>query len=187
MGWHHRHSRRRGRRRHHRHEGWGPWGLRGRFFRTGELRLALLSLIADRPRHGYELMKELEARSGGLYRASAGSIYPTLQQLEDEGLVSSRSEGGKRVYAASERGREELELEDDVVEEIWRRSEEWGSWGWSRPHAPELWRMLKVLHRASQRVLDEDPERLDEVAAILRDARRRIRALADAEPADDAG
>ena len=51
------------------------------------MRLAILSLLADGPRHGYELMKLLQERSGGVYRASAGTIYPTLQQLEDEGLV----------------------------------------------------------------------------------------------------
>jgi len=64
--------------------GGGPWGW-GRFFGAGEVRLALLSLLENEPKHGYQLMKDLEDRSGGLYRASAGTIYPTLQLLEDEG------------------------------------------------------------------------------------------------------
>jgi DNA-binding PadR family transcriptional regulator len=61
----------------------------GRFFGPGEVRLALLSLVAEAPSHGYELMKKLEERSAGVYRASAGTVYPTLQQLEDEGLIGS--------------------------------------------------------------------------------------------------
>ena len=153
MNWHRHHRpRRRGHRERHRHGGWGPWGFRGRFFRPGELRLALLSLLGEQARHGYDLMKELERRSGGLYRASAGSVYPILQQLEDEGLAHSRADAGKRIYEITEAGREELELEDDVIDEIWRRSEEWGSWGFGHVHSHDLWRMLKALHRASQRV-----------------------------------
>jgi hypothetical protein len=73
-------------------EGWGPWedwgpwagfagGPRGRFFEFGEVRLAILSLVREEAKHGYQLIKELSDRSGGLYRASAGTVYPTLQQL----------------------------------------------------------------------------------------------------------
>jgi DNA-binding PadR family transcriptional regulator len=71
------------------HHGGGPWGFRRRFFEPGEVRIALLSLLKDGPKHGYELMKELEARSGGMYKASAGSVYPNLQLLEDEGLIKA--------------------------------------------------------------------------------------------------
>jgi DNA-binding PadR family transcriptional regulator len=88
---------------------WGPWVGRGRFFGAGEVRLALLDLLKEEPKHGYQLMKELEARSGGLYQASAGSVYPTLQQLEDEGLVVSEQRDGKRVYRITEAGLSELQ------------------------------------------------------------------------------
>lgn len=103
--------------------GWrGP--KRG-FFRSGEVRVALLSLLGEAPGHGYDLMKRLEERSGGMYRASAGSVYPVLQQLEDEGLVSSREEGGKRVYHITESGRAALEAEKETVDRIWRRAGRW--------------------------------------------------------------
>ena len=82
----------------------GMGGHWGRFFAPGELRLALLSLLKDGPKHGYELMKTLEAKSGGTYRASAGAVYPTLQQLEDEGLVTSVQQEGKRVYQITDAG-----------------------------------------------------------------------------------
>ena len=75
-----------------------------RFFAPGEVRLAILSLVAERPCHGYYLMKLLAERSGGVYRASAGAIYPTLQELEDEGLVTVDQQNAKRVYRVTEEG-----------------------------------------------------------------------------------
>src|SRR5262245_27663873 len=98
-----------------------PTWPRGRFFGPGQLRLAILSLLADGPRHGYDLMKEFETRSHGAYRLSAGTLYPTLQQLEDEGFISSERREGKRIYELTEEGRRELEREAETVAEIWRR------------------------------------------------------------------
>src|SRR5215813_2778015 len=104
--------------------GWGGWaafgppGGRRRFFESGEVRLAILSLLAEGPKHGYELIKQFEIRSGGLYRASAGTIYPTLQLLEDEGLITSETRDGKRVYRITKEGLDELEREADTVDEI---------------------------------------------------------------------
>ena len=106
--------------------GFAAW--RGRFFGAGEIRLALLSLVAEGPSHGYELMKKLEERAGGVYRASAGTIYPTLQQLEDEGLIASESQEGKRVYRLTDAGRRELERLDEEVRHIWRRAKHWDDW-----------------------------------------------------------
>src|SRR5688572_30705007 len=80
----------------------------GRFFATGELRLALLALITERAGHGYDLMTRLEARFDGAYEASAGAIYPTLQQLEDEGLVRLEVAGGRKVYHITDVGRREV-------------------------------------------------------------------------------
>ena len=105
-----------GTRRFQRRGHWGEFGMMGmraRFFGPGEVRLALLSLIADGPKHGYELMRQLEERSGGIYSASAGTVYPTLQQLEDEELISSDSKEGKRVYAITDAGAAELKREDE--------------------------------------------------------------------------
>ena len=104
-------------------------GGRVRFFEFGELRLALLSLLSEKPRHGYELMKEMEGRSGGLYRGSAGSIYPTLQQLADERLISCERQEGRRVYSLTAAGRRELNRDPDAVRRIWERAEQWEDWG----------------------------------------------------------
>src|ERR1700724_4101046 len=87
----------------------GSWAPRSRFFGPGEVRLAILSLLADGPRHGYELMKLLAQRSGGIYRASAGTIYPTLQQLEDEKLLCSEVQDGRKLYTLTAEGLQEIE------------------------------------------------------------------------------
>jgi DNA-binding PadR family transcriptional regulator len=105
--------------RHH-HDPWGrhgqwektwfagpPWAG-GRRARRGDVRTGLLSLLADKPMHGYDLIRELEERSGGAWRPSPGSIYPTLQLLEDEGLVTAEEQDGKRVYTITDAGRAEL-------------------------------------------------------------------------------
>ena len=80
-------------------------GRRGAFVRRGEVRSLILGALKDRPMHGYELIGELEAQSGGRWRPSAGSIYPTLQLLSDEGLVTGEDVDGRRVYTLTDEGR----------------------------------------------------------------------------------
>ena len=170
---HHR-QRRRGRSR-------GPWAMRGRFFGPGEVRLALLSLLGDGPKHGYELMKELEERSAGAYKASAGTVYPTLQQLEDEGLARSDSRDGRRVYSLTSDGEREVEGEQDAIQRIWRRAEEWGDWGFvGDPDAAEIVRPAMRLLRDAYRVVarsHDDPDVVAGVREILERARDDVRDL----------
>ena len=88
--------------------GGGPGWARGRRAARGDIRAAILVLLAEKPSHGYQIIQELEARSGGAWRVSPGSVYPTLQQLEDEGLVRTvASETERRVYELTDAGREE--------------------------------------------------------------------------------
>jgi DNA-binding PadR family transcriptional regulator len=93
--------------RHGRHQFGGEFG--GRLFDGGELRLVILSYIAEKPSHGYEIMKGIAEKMGGLYTPSAGVVYPTLNQLEDEGFATATTEGGKKQYTITEAGRAELE------------------------------------------------------------------------------
>jgi DNA-binding PadR family transcriptional regulator len=86
----------------------GPWRGRGRR-RKGDVREAVLALLAERPMHGYEMLAELEERTEGVWRPSPGSVYPTLQLLEDEGLVQGEKAEGKRMYALTDAGREHVE------------------------------------------------------------------------------
>ena len=91
-----------------------------RFFRHGELPLALLALLAQQPRHGYQLMAELGRLFGPRYRASPGSIYPAIEALEAEGLIESKGEsrGSKTVYANTEAGDEALDTRGELLAEL---------------------------------------------------------------------
>lgn len=172
----HRHHRRKARRGHR-----GGWRMGGRFFRAGEVRIALLGLLKDSPKHGYELMRELEERSGGAYQASAGTVYPTLQQLEDEGLARSESQDGRRVYRLTPEGERAVDEAADELQHIWRRAEEWGDWGFvGDPDAAEVvrpaMRLAREVYRVAQRSYG-DPEVIDRVRDILQRAREDIRDL----------
>ena len=95
----------------------GPWGFggrgRGRGRRgRGDVRAAILALLAERPMHGYEMIQELEARTGGVWRPSPGSVYPTLQLLEDEDLIAGEEGEGRRRFALTDAGRAEAERQD---------------------------------------------------------------------------
>ena len=109
--------------------GFGPrfWRGRGRrrqWFEAGDMKYVILKLLRDKPRHGYEVMKELEERMHGCYTPSPGTVYPTLQWLEDEGLVRARDVEGKKVYEITDAGRAFLEEHKDIVEEIFDRVSE---------------------------------------------------------------
>lgn len=90
----------------------GRGGQRGRA-RRGDVRASILALLADRPMHGYEMIQEIGERSGG-WKPSPGSVYPTLQLLEDQGLITSESEGGKKLFTLTEAGRTEAESGPDA-------------------------------------------------------------------------
>ena len=97
-------------------------GRRGRMFGQGELRLALLALIAENPSHGYELIKAIEEMTGGDYAPSPGAVYPTLQLLEDEGAIQeAEAEGAKKPFAVTAQGSDELEDRRDEVKALLRR------------------------------------------------------------------
>src|ERR1700676_5138138 len=87
--------------------GWGGGQVgrgRGRKARRGDIRTASLLLLAEEPRNGYQIMQEVEARSDGLWRPSPGSVYPALQQLEDEGLIRSQESDGRKLFVLTEAG-----------------------------------------------------------------------------------
>jgi DNA-binding PadR family transcriptional regulator len=84
--------------------GRGRGGTDGRRGRRGDVRLALLALLAERPMHGYEMIQQLDERTGGIWRPSPGSVYPTLQMLEDEGLVTSATSEGRKLFTLTDEG-----------------------------------------------------------------------------------
>jgi DNA-binding PadR family transcriptional regulator len=97
--------------------GRGERGERRRMFDGGELRLVLLKLIADEPRHGYDLIRHIEELTGGSYAPSPGVIYPTLTMLDDMGQIEAQqSDGAKKLFAITDAGRAELDANSEIVE-----------------------------------------------------------------------
>src|SRR5690242_11834440 len=113
--------------------GWGNWsggprgrhwrGRAGRLFEQGDLKYVILRLLEEKPRHGYEIIKELESRFGGSYVPSPGTVYPTLTMLEDMGVARAApdGEGGKKVYEITAEGRKYLAEHSTTVDDIFDR------------------------------------------------------------------
>jgi len=170
---------------------WGPgsdWDFnersgrhgRRRMFGSGELRLVLLKLIADQPRHGYDLIRAIEELTGGQYAPSPGVIYPTLTLLQDMGLIDeAEGEGTRKNFAATDEGREHLEERADEVEALFERLKDLKPSHSGEGTAP-LWRAMRnlgmaVRQRAARGNLTE--ETLYEAAALIDELAQKIERL----------
>ena len=157
---------------------------RGRMFGQGELRLALLALINEEPRHGYELIRAIEDMTVGAYAPSPGAVYPTLQMLEEEGQIKpakaktkegDEDTGGKKPFKATKSGKAELEERAEEVDELMGRLNEHGERAERvQQRSPDLFRamgnlasVLKIRAKAGkldQKTIDEIVDIIDEVA-----------------------
>jgi DNA-binding PadR family transcriptional regulator len=164
--------RQRGRRGYGRHEMSGGRGYgRGRHrVRRGDVRSAILALLDDRPMHGYEMIQELEERTGGRWTPSAGSIYPTLQLLEDEGLVTAEEVEGRKVYSLTDAGKEAAPDRTDEARP-WERGDE------DSPRFEARQEMFRLMGAAKQVARADDEEQLKNATEILKDARRKLYGL----------
>lgn len=160
----------------------GPWGDRPPFGgrggpfgggrgrrRRGDVRTALLMLLAEEPRNGYQLMQTIEERSGGRWRPSPGSVYPTLSQLEDEGLIRGVERDGAKLFELTDQGRERLgESKTDPAP--WAEEDD--------PDAPDLHKMASLIiqiGKAAWQVAQEGDERQTEQAyQTLAETRRAL-------------
>ncbi|MCB5168699.1 PadR family transcriptional regulator [Streptomyces bambusae] len=152
--------------------GGGPFGRgRGgphRRARRGDVRASILALLADRPMHGYEMIQEIGERSGGVWKPSPGSVYPTLQMLEDAGLITSASEGGKKLFTLTEAGRAEAGSGPDAP---W---EEAGR-GVDRESMDEIRQAGFALMEAFGQVWKTgSPEQRQKAVAVIGDARKKL-------------
>jgi DNA-binding PadR family transcriptional regulator len=158
----------------------GRRGRRGRMFGQGELRLALLALIAENPSHGYELIKGIEEMTGGSYAPSPGAVYPTLQLLEDEGAIEeAEAEGAKKPFAATDKGRAELAERNDEVEALMRRLGRHATRA-ENVRSPDLFRAMGNLgsvlkNRARAGKLDE--RTINEIVDMIDEMAKRIERL----------
>ena len=161
--------------------GFGP--PRGPRARRGDVRAALLVLLAEEPRNGYQLMQEIEHRSGGVWRPSPGSVYPALQQLEDEGLVQVAPGEGRKAYALTDEGRAHVEARSDELGAPWDAVKgdmgegAWELMGAMRTIGMALWQLT---HSGTEAQQQQAREVLDETRRSL------YRILAEDEPSDTA-
>ncbi len=155
-------------------------------FERGGLKYLILDLLAERPRHGYDIIRALGDRFGGFYFPSPGAIYPVLQALEAAGHVVLRREDGRKVYALTEAGRRFLDEHREEVAAVRERVQALCA----AATRPEL---LPIVHRLREiaRYLvwqnfkkNLGPEKLPEIEAVLADAHRRIRSIVEGENAD---
>jgi DNA-binding PadR family transcriptional regulator len=161
----------------HHHSPHGPHGPHGfgafGRARRGMIRSAVLTVLADEPMHGYQIMQQLEERSGGFWRPSAGSVYPTLQLLEDQGLVKSEEVEGKRVFSLTDEGKTEAEEIKDRL----------GTppWGPGRPGGESRFKLrqsvIQLIAATKQVGGAGSQEQVDKAVEILAEARKRIYAL----------
>jgi DNA-binding PadR family transcriptional regulator len=162
--------------------GWGPrFGPPGGGFgghghgrqrgRRGNVRAGILALLTERPMHGYEIIQELESRTGGVWRPSPGSVYPTLQLLEDEGLVTSEESGGRRRFTLTEAGRAEA-----------AQAAEQAPWAEFAQENVSSWRDIQqagfgAMNALRQVMMTGTEEQRTRAAAVLDEARRKLYAI----------
>ena len=147
----------------------GP-GRPGGRTRRGDIRIVLLSALTDGPGHGYELIQRIEQRTDGRWRPSPGSVYPTLQLLEDAEFVTSSQQGDKKVYAITEAGQEELKR---LVEQSGMPP--WVAGGEGAGGYGDLRKSLMGLAQATKQLtVSGTPEQVATITGVLDDARRKI-------------
>ena len=150
----------------------GPWDPRGPRARRGDVRAAILALLAEQPMHGYQVIQELESRSGGVWRVSPGSVYPTLQMLEEEGLIAGQEVEGKRVYSLTDAGRAQVESHDEGARAPW---DEFGAGDETLHGLRDA--ALKLGAAAMQVAHAGSKEQADRAIGILNEARRQLYAI----------
>ena len=186
-----------GRHRHRRFAGGGfggrhgggmnPDDLRaGRMLAQGDLRLVALALIAQAPRHGYEIIKLVEEKTADWYSPSPGIVYPTLTYLEEAGYVTGSSEGSKKLYTITDEGRAFLKERADTVEDVRSRMAAW----WGPGLTPELRDLVDEVRHIGQTLFSEaaggglrDGDKLRRVREVVARAGKDIESIFRGEPA----
>jgi DNA-binding PadR family transcriptional regulator len=165
----------------HDHRNFKFYGFRipraDRFFNRGDFKYLILELLREKPRYGYEIMKDLEDRFHGFYSPSPGSVYPTLQWLEEAGYVTSAPQDGKKVYTITEEGKKYLAEKADDRESFKEQEKQW--WGhWSPERSDEfqdIWHDWGEMGRLfGHKFRRADVSKLKQIREVIAKARREI-------------
>ena len=136
--------------------------------RRGNVRAAILALLTERPMHGYEMIKEIDTRTGGVWSPSPGSVYPTLQLLEDEGLITSEESGGRKRFTLTEAG--QVEATAAAADAPWNEfSEETVSSGQDTREA-----IFGIMNALRQIGFEGSPEQWQRAVAVLQETKRKL-------------
>lgn len=157
--------------------GRGGWGGRGPRAKRGDIRLAALLLLAEEPRNGYAIMQAIEERTEGVWRPSPGSVYPALNQLQDEGLVQIDEGDGKRTFSLTDAGRADIEARGDVTPPWVAVTEDVDSDAWAL--MAQMGEVGAALHQVSK---VGTPEQVAAARRILQQTRQQLYGLLAEEP-----
>jgi DNA-binding PadR family transcriptional regulator len=164
-----------------------------RMFKKGDIKYVILDLLKDKPSHGYEIIRALEERFHGFYSPSAGSVYPTLQLLEDMGYVSSAVSDGKKVYSTTEEGKKFLQESEETIDRIREHVRGW--WGpgaqprgpshrrdWGGPHFGEEFQEIfrewgEVAGMIGRKARRMDRDKLAKIREVIARAGRDIEGI----------
>ena len=136
----------------------------------GEVRTAVLALLAEQSMHGYQIIHEIEERSGGSWKPSAGSVYPTLQLLADEGLISAEESNGRKIYSLTDEGRAGVADTDTSVP--WETTASTSGHGHGHAALPKAG--IELAQAAAQVGRTGSPEQIKQAVTVLDDARRKL-------------
>jgi DNA-binding PadR family transcriptional regulator len=170
--------------RHHFNQ-WGP----GRMFHKGDFKYLILDLLKEKPRHGYEIIRELEEKFHGFYAPSPGTVYPTLQYLEELGYVTSREQDGKKVYTITDAGLKFLEEQSDTVDDI--RDQMRSHWrGWTAELGEQFRDVMREYAEMGRllglRVRRMNKDKLRRIGEVLKKAYSEIERIIAEEPSSHA-
>jgi DNA-binding PadR family transcriptional regulator len=146
-------------------------------FQRGDLKYVILDLLKDKPRHGYDIIRELEEQSYGFYKPSPGVIYPTLQMLEEMGYASSTEQEGKKIYSITEEGLKFLAKQSDIADGVRRQMKH----KWSFKNIGRMAMIMKEYHELEE-LLDSSFRKLDankaeQIRQILSQAYQEIESV----------
>ena len=162
--------------------GFGPRGRggrgRGRAGR-GDVRAAIISLLSEEPRNGYQIIQEINERTGGLWRVSSGSVYPAISQLEDEGLIEPTDGAGRKLFALTEAGRQHAEQNAEQLRQLWQIGEQGTRLGEFLQYRELIGQLVAAIRQVNE---VGSPAQREEAKQVLVRTRQSLYKILAAEP-----
>jgi len=162
----------------------GPRGRgrgRGRAGR-GDVRAAIISLLSEEPRNGYQIIQEINERTGGLWRVSSGSVYPAIAQLEDEGLIEPTDGNGRKLFALTEAGREHAEQNAEHLARLWEAGTEDARFGEFLRYRELIGQLVAAIRQVNE---VGTPAQREEAKQVLTRTRQALYKILAADPVDE--